>query len=38
MIVADSGAIDISGSIGHGRVEWVIAYPALIGWSFSVGT
>jgi hypothetical membrane protein len=30
MILVDSGAIDPSGSIGHGGVERMIAYPALI--------
>ena len=30
MILVDSGTIDASGSIGHGGVERMIAYPALI--------
>ncbi len=30
MILVDSGTIDMSGSIGHGGVERMIAYPALI--------
>jgi hypothetical membrane protein len=30
MLLVDSGTIDVSGSIGHGGVERMIAYPALI--------
>jgi hypothetical membrane protein len=30
MVLVDSGSIDMSGSIGHGGIERMIAYPALI--------
>lgn len=30
MILVDGGSVDVSGSIGHGGVERMIAYPALI--------
>jgi hypothetical membrane protein len=30
MVLVDSGSIDLSGSIGHGGAERMIAYPALI--------
>jgi hypothetical membrane protein len=30
MILVDTGTFDVSGSIGHGGVERMIAYPALI--------
>jgi hypothetical membrane protein len=30
MVLVDSGALDLSGSIGHGGTERMIAYPALI--------
>lgn len=36
MILVDSGTIDPSGSIGHGGVERMIAYPALI-WMIMFG-
>ena len=30
MVMVDGGSLDVSGSIGHGGVERMIAYPALI--------
>lgn len=36
MIFVDSGSIDVSGSIGHGGVERMIAYPVLI-WMVLIG-
>jgi hypothetical membrane protein len=36
MILVDSGTIDVSGSIGHGGVERMIAYPSLI-WMIMFG-
>jgi hypothetical protein len=30
MIMIDSGSVDVSGSIGHGGAERLIAYPALL--------
>jgi hypothetical membrane protein len=30
MILVDAGSLDVSGSIGHGGTERMIAYPALI--------
>jgi hypothetical membrane protein len=36
MIFVDGGSIDVSGSIGHGGVERMIAYPVLI-WMVLIG-
>jgi len=36
MIFVDGGSIDVSGSIGHGGVERMIAYPVLI-WMVFIG-
>jgi hypothetical protein len=30
MVLVDAGSLEVSGSIGHGRTERIIAYPALI--------
>ncbi|MCU0851845.1 MAG: DUF998 domain-containing protein [Thermoplasmata archaeon] len=36
MILVDSNAVDVSGSIGHGGTERLIAYPALL-WMVAFG-
>ncbi len=36
MVFVDSGVLDPSGSIGHGGVERLIVYPALV-WMLFVG-
>ncbi|MDD1772766.1 MAG: DUF998 domain-containing protein [Methanomassiliicoccales archaeon] len=36
MVMVDGGSLDVSGSIGHGGVERMIAYPALI-WMMAFG-
>jgi len=36
MVLVDSGSIDMSGTIGHGGTERMIAYPALV-WMVMIG-